>query len=67
MPQVKVSAEDLSSLEAAAQRLKSDIASDPLTGAMLGTNGNAMAAGTQSAAAPGKKGPAEHAKGPRPQ
>jgi Mn-containing catalase len=68
LPQVKVSAQDLSLLEAAAQRLKSDTASDPMTGAMLGSNGNAMASGAQgTAAAPGKKGPAEHAKGPRPQ
>ncbi len=52
LAQVKVSPADASLLEAAARRLKSDTSSDPMTGAMLGTNGNATAVG---AAAPGKK------------
>ncbi len=67
LAQVKVSPQDLSVLEAAAQRLKSDMASDPVTGAMLGSNGNAMAAGAQGAAVQEKKTHAEHAKGPRTQ
>jgi Mn-containing catalase len=60
--QVKVSAEEATLLEAAAKRLQSDIASDPMTGAMLGTNGNAMAVGAQAAGAQGKKPEAERSK-----
>jgi Mn-containing catalase len=61
LAQVKVSPQDMSVLEAAAKRLKSDTASDPVTGAMLGTNGNAMAPGARTT--PGKKTEAERAKG----
>ncbi len=65
LAQVKVSSEDMSLLEAAAQRLKSDVASDPMTGAMLGRNGNATA---PAAAKQGKQSESERSKNqPRPQ
>jgi len=63
LAQVKVSPEDMSLLEAAATRLKSDTASDPMTGAMLGSNGNAIAKGPQGAAKQGQKADAERSKG----
>lgn len=43
LPQVKVSSEDAALLKQAAARLKSDTSHDPMTGAMLGVDGNAIA------------------------
>jgi Mn-containing catalase len=65
LAQVKVSPQDMSLLEASARRLKSDVSSDPMTGAMLGTNGNAMGAGPVGAQ--GKKGESGSKSQPRPQ
>jgi Mn-containing catalase len=40
LPEVKVSPEEKSFIQQAATRLKSDVSSDPVTGAMLGMDGN---------------------------
>lgn len=49
LPLVKVTAEEEALLKQAAARLKSDTGQDPLTGAMLGTDGNARGAKTRKA------------------
>jgi Mn-containing catalase len=46
LPEVEMDSEDLQLSEQAAQRLKSDLTTDPVTGAMLGMNGNSAMAGT---------------------
>jgi Mn-containing catalase len=42
LPEVKVSAAEKELIQESAQRLKSDVSNDPVTGAMLGMNGNRL-------------------------
>ncbi|HZT03277.1 MAG TPA: manganese catalase family protein [Steroidobacteraceae bacterium] len=62
LPQVKVSHEEAKLLREAAARLRSDTAGDPMTGAMLGADGNAAAAKARKGpqTPPNTEGPSRH-------
>jgi len=53
MPEVSLEDEDLEVTEQAAMRLKSDLSRDPLTGAMLGMDGDSTPAMATDASASG--------------